>query len=214
MKFRKALLILSLVATSLATSCTTRYQDMLRDRDDQIRSLNGDLANMRGANEDLQHRLSTTPASAEATTPRNGPASLLTELQRDIGPDVEVSYRRGRISIGVNNRVTFDSGSTLLKTASHQVLRSVSSVLKSQFAGSRFYIEGHTDTDPIDKTKDKYSSNRDLSMQRADSVARYLISQGVPESAIVTVGFGQFDPLDRSKKASNRRVEIVVAEKL
>ena len=139
---------------------------------------------------------------------------MLNDLQRDLGSDADVSYRRGRISIGVNNRVTFSSGSTLLKNSSHQVLRGVAKVLKSQFAGRRFFVEGHTDTDPIKKTKDKYSSNRDLSMQRADSVAKYLISQGVPESSIVTVGFGQFDPLDRSKKDVNRRVEIVVGDML
>ena len=213
MKFRKALLILSLVATSLATSCTTRYQDMLKDRDDQIRALNGDLARMRGENEELQNRLTSAPRPVEATT-QPEPSSLLNDLQRDLGSDADVSYRRGRISIGVNNRVTFSSGSVSLKNSSHQVLRGVASVLKSQFAGRRFYVEGHTDTDPIVKTKDKYSSNRDLSMQRADSVAKYLISQGVPERAIVTVGYGQFDPLDRGRKDANRRVEIVVGDML
>lgn len=214
MKFRKAMLILSFLATSLATSCTTRYQEMLKDRDEQIRALNGDLARMRGENEELQNRLTQRPAPVEATTPRNEPSSLLNDLQRDLGSDADVSYRRGRISIGVNNRVTFSSGSVSLKSSAHQVLRQVASVLKTQFAGRRFYVEGHTDTDPIVKTKDKYSSNRDLSMQRADSVAKYLIKQGVPESAIVTVGYGEFDPLDRGKKAVNRRVEIVVGDML
>ncbi|MFT6081153.1 MAG: flagellar motor protein MotB [Planctomycetota bacterium] len=187
---------------------------MLKDRDDQIRSLNGDLARMRGENDELQGRLTAAPRPTEATTTRPEPSSLINDIQRDLGSDAVVSYRRGRISIGVNNRVTFSSGSTSLKNSSHQVLRGVAKVLKSQFSGRRFYVEGHTDTDPIRKTKDKYSSNRDLSMQRADSVAKYLISQGVPESAIVTVGFGQFDPLDRSKKAANRRVEIVVTDML
>ena len=214
MKFRKALLILSLVATSLATSCTTRYQDMLKDRDDQIRSLNDDLARMRGGNDELQNRLNSAPRPTEAAATQPDRSSLLDDLNEKFDGDAEASYRRGRLSIGVNNRVTFSSGSTVLKNSSHQVLRGVASVLKSQFAGRRFYVEGHTDTDPIKKTKDKFSSNRDLSMQRADSVAEYLISQGVPESAIVTVGYGQFDPLDRSKKAVNRRVEIVVAEVL
>lgn len=214
MKFRQVLLILSLVATSLATSCTTRYQDMLKDRDDQIRALNGDLARMRGEGEELQNRLNAMPRPVEATTPRTEPSSLLNDLQRDLGSDADVSYRRGRISIGVNNRVTFSSGSTMLKNSSHSVLRGVASVLKSQFSGRRFFVEGHTDTDPILKTKDKYSSNRDLSTQRADSVAKYLIRQGVPESSIVIVGYGQFDPVDASSKAANRRVEIVVGDVL
>jgi len=214
MKFGKAFLILSLVAASLATSCTTRYQDMLRDRDEQIRALNGDLARMRGENDELQRRLTSSPGPVEATATREDSPSLLSDLQNDIGGDADVSYRRGRISIGVNNRVTFASGSTSLKKSSGQVLRNVASVLRSQFAGRRFYIEGHTDTDPISVTKDKYKSNRDLSMQRADAVATYLIKQGVPEASIVTVGFGEFDPIAPGNKASNRRVEIVVGDML
>ena len=117
MKFRKVLLILSLVATSLATSCTTRYQDMLKDRDNQIRSLSGDLARMRGENEELQNRLQSTPLPA----PIAESSDFMTDLRRDLGDDADVSYRRGRISIGVNNRVTFDSGSTRLKDSSHKV---------------------------------------------------------------------------------------------
>lgn len=214
MKFRKAFLILSLVATSMATSCTTRYQDMLSDRDDQIRSLNGDLARLRGENDELQRRLTSAPRPSDASTPRPAPSSLINELQRNIGSDAEVSYRRGRISIGVNNRVTFSSGSTSLKKSSSQVLRNVASVLRSQFAGRRFYIEGHTDTDPISVTKDKFKSNRDLSMQRADSVAMSLIKLGVPEASIVTVGYGEYDPIAPGQKASNRRVEIVVGDML
>ena len=37
---------------------------------------------------------------------------------------------------------------------------------------------------------------------------------GVPEASIVIVGWGPFDPINRSNKASNRRVEIVVGERM
>jgi chemotaxis protein MotB len=214
MKFRKAILIISLIATSLATSCTARYQDMLRDRDDQIRSLNGDLARLRGENDELHSRLSSQPSAVDASASNTNGSSLLSELQEDIGQDADVSLRRGRISIGVNNRVTFDSGSTKLKKSSNAVLRRVASALSAKFAGRQFFIEGHTDSDPILKTRDKYRSNRHLSMERADAVAAFLIKQGVPEKAIVTVGRGPFDPIDPRNKASNRRVEIVVANRL
>ena len=46
MLFRKTILLLSAVALSLSTSCTTRYQDMLRERDERIRE-NGCLAEWR-----------------------------------------------------------------------------------------------------------------------------------------------------------------------
>ncbi len=214
MKFRRSFLFLSLLAASMATSCTTRYQEMLRERDERIRELSGDVARLRGENDELQRRLTTRPEPVNATAQPAAPQSLLNELQNDIGSDADVSYRRGRISIGVEDSVTFDSGSTALKSSAHTVLRNVASVLRSKFSGRRFYVEGHTDTDPINKTKDKYRSNRHLSMERADAVARYLIQQGVPESAIVVVGYGQFDPRDPRSKARNRRVEIVVGDGL
>lgn len=216
MLIRKSLLLLSLVAASFATSCTTRYQDMLLERDQRIRELSGEVAQLRGENEDLQRRTSAVPAPQpkEAAGGRAESPSLINQVQSEVGDQASVRYVRGRVSIGVEDSVTFDSGSTALKEGSHKVLQKVASVLKAQFSGKRFYIEGHTDSDPIEKTKDKYRSNRHLSSERADAVARYLIQQGVPESAIVVVGFGQHDPRDPRQKARNRRVEIVVGEPL
>jgi len=213
MKFRKIIILLSLVVASLGTSCTTRYQDMLRDRDNQIQALNGDVSRLRGENEELRNRIAARPAPVEASV-SNSEGDLLDQLQSDLGSQANVRYNRGRLSIGVNNSVTFDSGSIDLKNSSHRVLKNVAEALRSKFAEHRFFIEGHTDTDPIKKTKDLYSSNRDLSAKRADAVASYLIKQGVPAASIVIVGWGQFDPVNSGDKASNRRVEIVVGDRM
>lgn len=213
MFIRKSILLILLVVSSLATGCATRYQDMLRERDERIRELSGNVAQLRGENEELQRR-ATSPQPREASGARPESQSLLSDVQSAVGEDAVVSYRRGRISIGVEDSVTFDSGSTTLKEGSHRVLRNVASVLKSRFAGKRIYVEGHTDTDPVVKTRDKYRDNRHLSTERADAVARYLIQQGVPESSIVVVGYGPFDPRDPKAKARNRRVEVVVGESM
>jgi chemotaxis protein MotB len=213
MFIRKSLLFIPLVASFLATSCTTRYQDMLRDRDAQIRELSNDVARLRASNEDLERQRGTTqPANAAA--PKAESPNLINELQNDLGEDATVGIVRGRVSIGVEDKVTFDSGSTALKDTSHKVLRNIASALKGKFGNRRIYVQGHTDSDPLDKTKDKFTSNRHLSVLRADAVARYLIQQGVPEASIVIVGYGQFDPRDPKTKARNRRVEIAVGESL
>lgn len=210
--FRKTILVLLAAVVSLTAGCTTRYQDMLRERDERIRELSGDIARLRNENDELQRR--DIPAPVNATVPRDPGAGVINEIQDAVGGDASVSYRRGRISIGVDDSVTFDSGSTALKDSSHRVLRNVASVLKSKFSGHRFFIEGHTDSDPIQKTKDRFRSNRHLSSERADSVASYLIQQGVPEANIVVVGYGQYDPRDPKSKAKNRRVEIVVGDSM
>lgn len=212
MLYRKTILFLSSLILLMSAGCTTRYQDMLRDRDTRIHELNNEIARLRGENEDLLRRESAAQSAlrdASAKTPRND--SELDSTQNALGGDAKVSYRGGRLSIGVNDSVTFDSGSTGLKDSAHKVLKNVASLLKQKYAGKRIYVEGHTDTDPLVKTKDKYRDNRQLSYERADAVTRYLVSQGVPEASIAVVGYGQFDPIS-SNKSQNRRVEIVIGD--
>lgn len=219
MQFRTILALFSMfLVLPLFGGCTTRYQDLLRDRDAQIRELNGRVAQLKAENEDLERREGVARSEADemrrlAAQPKAQPESGLDDLKRELD-GADVRYVRGRISIGIQDSVTFDSGSVSLKDSSHRILDKIASVLTGKFGDHRIYVEGHTDTDPISKTKDKYRSNRHLSVERADAVARYLIQQGVPERRIVVVGFGQFDPKPGGNKANNRRCEIVVAEKL
>ncbi|MFN6195088.1 MAG: flagellar motor protein MotB [Planctomycetota bacterium] len=208
MLIRKSILLLSIALAATATSCTTRYQDMLRERDNRIRELSGDNARLRVENDELQRR-PAAPVEA-AATPKVDQSSLLDELNKEIGEGARAHLYKGRISIGVDNSVTFSSGSTALLDSSHKVLKRVASVLKTQFAAKRFYIEGHTDADPIKQSK--FNNNRHLSAMRADAVATFLIQQGVPASSIVIVGFGENEPVDGKAKAANRRVEIVVGQ--
>ncbi len=212
MLFRKSLLYLFALVVSLTAGCTTRYQDMLLEKDARIRELSGDVARLRNENEELQRRGGPQQPvqPINATARPETPTGEIADVQRQVGDGAEVSYRHGRLSIGVDDSVTFDSGSVALKDSSHRTLRNVANVLKNQYSGKRFYIEGHTDSDPI--VKSKWSSNRHLSVMRADAVARYLIEQGVPERNIVVVGYGQYDPKDPKSKARNRRVEIVVGD--
>lgn len=223
MQLRKIAALVCCLSLFVLTSCTARYQDLLRDRDAHIRELNGRVAQLRASNEDLERQRTQAEEEAEMLRRRLQEASVAKPVESDLSglqdrlPDTEVRYNRGRISIGIENAVTFDSGSTALKSSAHQVLRRVADVLKSDFAGRRIYVEGHTDSDPIRRTKDKFRDNRHLSVERADAVARYLISEcGVPEPRIVVVGFGPYDPRASggtdAAKSRNRRVEIVVGE--
>lgn len=217
-------LVSLLLALPMLGSCTTRYQDLLRDRDADIRELNGRIAQLRAANEDLERREASARGEADELRrqmegmPKGQPADAsLSDLRRELD-GADVRYVRGRISIGIEDSVTFDSGSVALKGSSHRILQKIAGVLKSRYSDHRIYVEGHTDTDPIQKTKDRYRNNRHLSTERADAVVRYLIEQGVPERRLVVVGFGQYDPKrpggDAGSKANNRRCEIVVGERM
>lgn len=214
MLYRKTLLFLSALVLLLATGCTTRYQHMLHERDARIRELNSEVATLRGENDDLRRREMAAQAAlrdASMSKPEPAPSTELSDAQRMVGDDATVSYRRGYLTIGVNDSVTFSSGSTELKGSANTVLRNIARVIKEQHPGRRIYVQGHTDTDPIVKTKGRFRSNRHLSVERADAVAASLIKQGVPESSIVVMGFGQFDPIGNGKD-KNRRVEVAIGE--
>ena len=164
--------------------CTAKYQDLLRDRDTQLRDLKGELADLRAVNADLERR-QTAPVEAISEPP---PPNELEKVQSELA-GLDVRYSRGRLSIGIENTVTFSSGSTDLKSGAGDVLRKVANVLMRDYPGRRIYVEGHTDTDPIKKTRKRYRSNRHLSAERADAVAAYLTGRGgVDGSKVVVVG--------------------------
>ncbi len=210
MQFRSIKMLVSLAALTLLGGCTSRYQDLLRDRDAEIRNLNGSLASLRAQKDDLERQMASERSAPSATEPKNAGFENDTKgLQEELGPDVTVDYRKGRLSLGVDDTVTFDSGSDKLKSSASRVLKSIVTVLKRDYGDCKIYTEGHTDSDPIKKSN--YLDNRELSAKRANAVARFLIEQGMSERNIVIVGYGQFDPRDTKSKERNRRVEIVPA---
>jgi outer membrane protein OmpA-like peptidoglycan-associated protein len=216
MTFRSILAMLT--AAAMFSGCTDRYQELLRDRDAQIRQLNGQVASAQGRADTAERDAAQTKSEYDklrAEYEKGGKAAENANagLKDLLGPGVDISWRRGQLSLGVRDEVTFDSGSATLKSSAGHVLDGVVRALKQKFSDRRFYVSGHTDSDPIVKTKDKYKDNLDLSLVRAEAVARYLMEHGVASSHIAVIGYGQYDPKG-DKKEQNRRVEIVVGEAL
>ncbi|MBA7712717.1 Outer membrane protein A [subsurface metagenome] len=128
------------------------------------------------------------------------------------GYDVAFDPAKGTITVTLPNAILFDSGKAELKRATSRELDHIRSVLRDKYPGKQVDIVGHTDTDPIKKSK--WKDNWELSAQRALSVLRYLVKRGIPEEKIQAVGCGESQPIasnsTASDKAKNRRVEIVV----
>ncbi len=128
------------------------------------------------------------------------------------GYDVAFDPSKGTITVTLPNAILFDSGKAELKRATSRELDHIRSVLRDKYPGKQVDIVGHTDTDPIKKSK--WKDNWELSAQRALSVLRYLVKRGISEKDIQAVGCGESQPITSnsttSGKAKNRRVEIVV----
>ncbi|MEM8711855.1 MAG: OmpA family protein [Planctomycetota bacterium] len=221
--------LLGLISLPALTSCVSESQMRLavEDRDREIATLRADktelqerLSLLSYERDDLraqlasaESRMSVTPASTMDTgiaTPAAGNFVAFPELE-ELG--ITTGTRAGETVISVPAEVTFGSGKATVSTGGQSALKKVASRLKSDFdSGARFYIEGHTDSDPIRKSR--FASNRELSIARAMAVLEFLVTEGkVPDRRFVVVGHGQYDPIaanDKANKSKNRRVEIVV----
>ena len=73
-------------------------------------------------------------------------------------------------------------------------------------------VSGFTDDLPIQQGNARYADNWGLSAQRALTVTRTLIDQGLPAERIFAAAFGDNQPVtpntDSAARAKNRRVEI------
>src|SRR4029079_12571769 len=111
----------------LPVGCTAKYQDLLRDRDTQIRELKGENTDLRATNADLERREQTARGDLEKTrtetvTPTED--KDLAKVKNELA-GLDVRYNRGRLSIGIENTVTFASGSTALKDSASSILSHV-----------------------------------------------------------------------------------------
>ncbi|MCB1765445.1 MAG: OmpA family protein [Candidatus Competibacteraceae bacterium] len=108
----------------------------------------------------------------------------------------------------------FDFDKATIKPAGRAKLDRLSSDLRRVASVSSILIVGHTDS----KGTEEY--NQRLGQRRADSVASYLVSRGVPASLISTQSRGELDPVapntlpngrdNPQGRALNRRVVITV----
>jgi len=119
------------------------------------------------------------------------------------------------------SEVLFPSGSAELNEAGRDQMAKLAKTLMEISAEMPqdlpwiLRVDGHTDRVPI-KTA-QFPSNWELSTARAATVAKFLISQGVPPNRIAAAGFGEFQPLDdRDDEIAlrrNRRIELKLTER-
>jgi len=118
-----------------------------------------------------------------------------------------------KINNGEGLKVTFDAGilfetnSSTLNPKSQDALGKFAQTLQNN-PETNIVISGHTDNTGTD------AINQPLSEKRAQSVTNFLVSKGVAQSRMTSVGNGSKQPVADNKtaenRAKNRRVEIVI----
>lgn len=124
-------------------------------------------------------------------------------------PGAEVTRVGEGINVTFNEDagVYFDTSKSDVKGTSATTLDKLAEIFK-EYPNSNVLVEGHTDS----AGSEEY--NWKLSQQRAESVTKYLVSQGIATNRFTTKWYGETQPKESNEttagKAKNRRVELAI----
>jgi flagellar motor protein MotB len=116
--------------------------------------------------------------------------------------------------IGISGSVLFALNSDQLQPEGREVLKTLIEPLAAYLKthDEILMVSGFTDDQQVREGNRRFADNWDLSAQRALTVTRALIDEGVPASSVFAAAFGSEQPVasnaDEEGRAKNRRVEI------
>jgi flagellar motor protein MotB len=128
-----------------------------------------------------------------------------------------VTLNNGRI--GISGSVLFSLNSDQLQPAGRQLLRSLAAPLNAYLKARNelLMVSGFTDDRPVRESNAQFHDNWELSAQRALTVTRALIEEGIPSSMIFAAAFGPEQPVASNAgvegRSRNRRVEMAPVPK-
>lgn len=128
-----------------------------------------------------------------------------------------ITLANGRINI--SGRVLFSLNSDELQPEGRQLLSTLVTPLKSYLTArdEMLMVSGFTDNKSIRGGNSQFADNWELSAQRALTVTRTLIDEGMPSSMVFAAAFGAEQPIvpnvDDKSRAQNRRVEMAPVPK-
>jgi flagellar motor protein MotB len=123
-----------------------------------------------------------------------------------------ITLRDGRI--GISGSVLFALNSDQLQAQGRELLSSLIPPLKLYLLEQNdlLMVSGFTDDLPIQDGNLHFNDNWELSAQRALTVTRALIEEGMPPSLVFAAAFGAEQPVvantDSESRSRNRRVEM------
>ena len=222
MSGRKVLLVLVIgLGLAAAAGC---QQGVAREDFDNLKTHNQKLmeenAQLKTEWEQMkadQSMAKSTPPPTTYVEPPTAAVAPVTPTNNDINklagklpPNTQLVERDGKAVIRIDGSlVNFGSGKASLTPDGKSAMDKVAVILNRDFPTRTVIVEGHTDSDPINRTRNLYKSNWELGMKRSTEVVDYLTLKGVDPKRIRAMSFGEHQPISQDK-AKNRRVEIVV----
>ena len=118
----------------------------------------------------------------------------------------EVLFAPGNADLGDSAKKELAGVFTALKQIAVKIPPNINWILR---------VDGHTDHTPIDTPQ--FPSNWELSSERAISVVRLALAQGIPPNRVAAAGFSDTQPIDPGNTPEayrrNRRIELRLTER-
>ncbi|MDR0431552.1 MAG: OmpA family protein [Tannerellaceae bacterium] len=204
--------------TSALGQSVRNYQSLLTSNLSEQDKLNA-LLNQKL--EELNKREQTINELQELINAQNAKVQTLLSNVKDallgFGSDeLTVMEKDGKVYVAMSDKLLFESGSAKVDKRGKEALSKLAGVLNKQ-TDIDVFIEGHTDTKPINTVQ--FKDNWDLSVIRATSVVRILTKDyRVNPRQILPCGRGEYMPVATNEtsegRSFNRRTEIIMAPKL
>ncbi len=203
----------------------------LRDRSDSLEQQLGTkdqvVSNLKRENDGLEQKFNRCQEIAKGIANMPIPAvSLSAPLPAELDSALEVFasqhpqlvvYDREHGTIKWTSDLLFALGSDVVKKSAASSVAQFTEIMRLPAAANfDVFVVGHTDNVPIRKaeTREAHPSNWHLSAHRAIAVANVLHDNGLGNSRVGIVGFGQNRPLvsneTRENRELNRRVEMYI----
>ena len=130
--------------------------------------------------------------------------------------DITVKVKDGKVYVSLSEQLLFKSGSIKVDDKGVEALKKLAEAIKDN-KDLNITVEGHTDDVPVSKGAN-FEDNWELSVLRATSITKILVSNGFPPVNVMPAGHGEYLPVAEGKSADarrlNRRTEIIVSPKL
>ena len=130
--------------------------------------------------------------------------------------DITVKVKDGKVYVSLSEQLLFKSGSIKVDEKGVEALKKLAEAIKDDKT-LNITVEGHTDDVPVNKGT-TFEDNWELSVLRATSITKILVSNGFSPVNIMPAGHGEFMPVAEGKSAEarrlNRRTEIIISPKL
>jgi len=201
-------------------------QEDLAKKEQKLRELEANVAGQRQDVSRLQAELEARNARLlEMEEMLSEKDAILDDLREKVadallgfeGQGLTVTRRGGKVYVSLEEKLLFQTGSTVVDPDGVRALRQLAVVLANN-PDIDIMIEGHTDDVPFRKGS-SIKDNWDLSVLRATSIVRILLDAArIDPTRITVAGRGEYLPVDPADtpeaRRKNRRTEIILSPDL